>query len=106
MQPSTIFAILASAAMATALPNYGGSGQTHTVTVTTTAAAAASTSNSVCSNNQKLACCNSPAGVSVLGGACTLAILSNICAAGSTQCCEADQNGLINVNAQCIPISL
>ncbi|WPH02944.1 Hypothetical protein R9X50_00581400 [Acrodontium crateriforme] len=61
-----------------------------------------------CGNGQVASCCNTgSANLPVLGGACELAILlGQSCAPNQAFCCDAHQNGLINVGSLCLPITL
>ncbi|KAK4619470.1 hypothetical protein CLAFUW4_11064 [Fulvia fulva] len=73
--------------------------------------------STVCAKGSEISCCttdssNSGALGNVLGGSCllqNLSLLSSLnsnCAAANTFCCPTTQEGTLNINLSCIPISL
>ncbi|WPG99829.1 Hypothetical protein R9X50_00264900 [Acrodontium crateriforme] len=60
-----------------------------------------------CGNGQKLSCCQTgQSNIPILGGACELPILGQSCAGNQAFCCDATQNGLINIGSICLPLTL
>jgi len=98
MKTATFFAIIASAAMASAaaLPEvmvartYGSPPKT----------SPAPSTGGQCSGNQHPACCNKN---SLLALDCTLGAVLGTCN-GVQACCNIEQNGLINLGGLCLQI--
>ncbi|WPH02720.1 [NU+] prion formation protein 1 [Acrodontium crateriforme] len=94
MQLSTIVVFLSASLVASAVP-------------TSPISERGSGSTQQCGNGQVLSCCNTGVSIlSVLGGSCELAILGQGCAGNQAFCCDATQNGLINLGSICAPITL
>ncbi|KAF1826006.1 hydrophobin 3 [Dissoconium aciculare CBS 342.82] len=97
MQFSTIFTIIASAVAVSAMPAIGN----------------APGNIGSCNSQTTIACCNgeNSSGLlgNILGGNCVLPNLLSLgaaCPASNTFCCPTTQNGELNINLSCIPITL
>ncbi|TID19731.1 [NU+] prion formation protein 1 [Venturia nashicola] len=58
-----------------------------------------------CGNGAKVSCCNGGSDT-LLAISCTIPILGQCLSGNVAACCKTDQDGLINIGLDCLPITL